>query len=623
MRETSFIEQNKEKWKEFEQILDRPYKDPDKLNELFVQITDDLSYSRTFYPNRSVRVYLNGLAQKIFFSIYKNRKSRSKRLISFWTDELPQLVYIARKEFRLSLLIFLLACGIGVLSGAMDPEFAEVILGEDYVQMTIENIESNDPMAVYKQKGEFGMTLGITGNNLFVAFLTFVMGVFFGIGTLAILLRNGIMLGSFQYFFVDQGLFQESFLTIWIHGTLEISAIIIAGAAGLTMGKGLLFPGTYTRLQAFQRSARRGIKIMVGIAPLIIMAGFFEGYLTRHTDTPDIIRGLFILTCLAFVLVYFVWYPWIKAKRGFDTEIRDTKVAPDRLQKINFSQIKSSGQIFADIFIFYKKYLSKLFLLALSSSALFCIFAFFFGKGLPTELLRFPSGLFGTLGVFDQFFVNDQIGMILLPVINLLIFSLLTLVTFRFLIAESNSNKDNSPFKITLPVVLKMFFSIAALMLLLLTNDWYTFFLVLVTGPIIILWAYVLMVEKSGFFIGLKRTLQIIQRNLGRMWGLFASLLLLGFLFFSITDTMLLSFYLDLVNLVVYLEQEAMNQLSVVLLTFITMLAFYLVYTLILIGMGLLYHSLIEINEAQDLKEKIKSIGQSHQIKGLAKEVNV
>ena len=250
---------------------------------------------------------------------------------------------------------------LGCSPGLWTPSLPEVILGEDYVQMTIENIESNDPMAVYKQKGEFGMTLGITGNNLFVAFLTFVMGVFFGLGTLAILLRNGIMLGSFQYFFVEQGLFQESFLTIWIHGTLEISAIIIAGAAGLTMGKGLLFPGTYTRLQAFQRSARRGIKIMVGIAPLIIMAGFFEGYLTRHTDTPDIVRGLFILTCLAFVLVYFVWYPWIKAKRGFDTEIRDTKVAPDRQQKINFKQIKPSGQIFADIFIFYKKHLSKLF----------------------------------------------------------------------------------------------------------------------------------------------------------------------------------------------------------------------------------------------------------------------
>ena len=59
MRETSFIKQNKEKWKEFESILEKKDKDPDKLNDLFIQITDDLSYSRTFYPNRSVRVYLN------------------------------------------------------------------------------------------------------------------------------------------------------------------------------------------------------------------------------------------------------------------------------------------------------------------------------------------------------------------------------------------------------------------------------------------------------------------------------------------------------------------------------------------------------------------------------------
>ena len=72
MRETHFIKQNKDKWKEFERILEFKEKDPDKLNDLFVQITDDLSYSRTYYPNRSVRVYLNNLAQQIFYSIYKN-----------------------------------------------------------------------------------------------------------------------------------------------------------------------------------------------------------------------------------------------------------------------------------------------------------------------------------------------------------------------------------------------------------------------------------------------------------------------------------------------------------------------------------------------------------------------
>ena len=71
MRETNFINQNKEKWKELERTLQLGKKDPDKLNDLFVKITDDLSYSRTFYPNRSVRVYLNSLAQQIFYSIYK------------------------------------------------------------------------------------------------------------------------------------------------------------------------------------------------------------------------------------------------------------------------------------------------------------------------------------------------------------------------------------------------------------------------------------------------------------------------------------------------------------------------------------------------------------------------
>ena len=74
MRERKFIEQNKQKWREFERTLESNRKDPDKLSNLFVQITDDLSYSRTFYPNRSVRVYLNNLAQKVFYSIYKNIK---------------------------------------------------------------------------------------------------------------------------------------------------------------------------------------------------------------------------------------------------------------------------------------------------------------------------------------------------------------------------------------------------------------------------------------------------------------------------------------------------------------------------------------------------------------------
>jgi hypothetical protein len=75
MRETQFIQQNKEKWSDFERVLTDPHKDPDKLHDVFIQITDDLSHARTFYPSRSVRAYLNGVAQLIFTDLYNRKKS--------------------------------------------------------------------------------------------------------------------------------------------------------------------------------------------------------------------------------------------------------------------------------------------------------------------------------------------------------------------------------------------------------------------------------------------------------------------------------------------------------------------------------------------------------------------
>ena len=76
MRESRFIAQNKQKWQEAETLLDSESKDPEKLGNLFVQVIDDLSYSRTYYPNRSVRVYLNKIARQFFSIIYSQRKEK-------------------------------------------------------------------------------------------------------------------------------------------------------------------------------------------------------------------------------------------------------------------------------------------------------------------------------------------------------------------------------------------------------------------------------------------------------------------------------------------------------------------------------------------------------------------
>src|SRR5689334_12069732 len=109
MKETRFIAQNKEKWLESENLLTDNHKDPEKLNNLFTQVVDDLSYSRTFYQNRSVRVYLNKIAREYFSIIYSHQKEKRNRFKLFWLDELPQIMIFARKPMLISLIVFLLS----------------------------------------------------------------------------------------------------------------------------------------------------------------------------------------------------------------------------------------------------------------------------------------------------------------------------------------------------------------------------------------------------------------------------------------------------------------------------------------------------------------------------------
>jgi uncharacterized membrane protein SpoIIM required for sporulation len=360
MKETRFIAQNKEKWQESETLLKESVKDPEKLSSLFTQVIDDLSYSRTYYPNRSVRVYLNKVAREYFSIIYSHQKGRKNMFRQFWLDELPHIVYVSRKQLIISLVIFLFSMCIGTFSSIKDPQFASIILGESYVEMTKANIEKGDPMAVYKEANEVNMFLGITFNNLMVAFRTYVFGVFLSVGTVAILLYNGIMVGCFQFFFIERGLLAESALTIWLHGTLEISSIILAGGAGLTLGSGFLFPGTYSRLQAFQITAMRSLKLMLGIAPIFVLAAIIESFLTRYTEVPDLLR-LFLIVLSAFVIIgYFVIYPWMKSKKGFDRPLTEVKLPAGTEDAISTGRIKNNVEIINDSFTSYKKFAGKL-----------------------------------------------------------------------------------------------------------------------------------------------------------------------------------------------------------------------------------------------------------------------
>lgn len=321
MREAAFVKQNKDKWATFESALSNKTKlSPDKLSDLYIEITDHLSYAKTFYAGSNTELYLNSLASAAHQKIYKTKREPKNRIIEFWKTEFPLSFYQYQRELLIAFLVFAFFSLVGAFSSANEGDFVRSILGDGYVNMTLENIEKGDPMAVYKEMGEFNMFLGITINNIRVALMAFAMGILLGIGTLYVMMRNGIMLGSFQYFFYDEGLLWESARTIWIHGTIEISVIIIAGCAGLVLANGMLFPGTYTRLESFRRGVKDGLKIMLSTVPFFIVAGFLEGFVTRHTEMPDLLAILIILASLALILFYYVIYPRQLYKRKMKTK---------------------------------------------------------------------------------------------------------------------------------------------------------------------------------------------------------------------------------------------------------------------------------------------------------------
>ncbi|WP_416443261.1 stage II sporulation protein M [Leeuwenhoekiella sp. A16] len=318
MREAAFVKQNKDKWLRFENVLlnNKSEIKPDELSALYVEVTDHLSYANTFYPGSKTAEYLNHLASQSHQKIYKAKRESKNRFITFFTREFPLLFYQYQPQLLIAFATFILFSVIGAYSAATDGAYVRSIMGDGYVNRTLENIANKDPMAIYKDANEIEMFMGITVNNIKVALFAFIFGILIGVGSLFIMMRNGVMLGSFQYFFYDKGMLWDSARTIWIHGTIEISVIIIAGCAGLVLGNGILFPGTFTRLESFKIKLKDGLKIVISTIPFFIIAGFLEGFVTRHTEMPDWLAVLIIGLSLSLILFYYVIYPRIVYKKN-------------------------------------------------------------------------------------------------------------------------------------------------------------------------------------------------------------------------------------------------------------------------------------------------------------------
>jgi uncharacterized membrane protein SpoIIM required for sporulation len=600
MKETRFIAQNKEKWLESETLLTSPVKDPEKLSNLFTQVVDDLSYSRTYYQNRSVRVYLNKIAREYFSIIYSNRKEKKNQFRLFWMDELPQIILFSKKQMLISLIVFLLAACIGVFSSMKDPQFASTILGESYVSMTKENIEKGDPMAVYKKGHQVDMFLGITFNNLVVAFRTYVFGVFLAIGTLAILLYNGIMVGCFQFFFIERGLAAESALTIWLHGTLEISSIILAGGAGLTLGSGLIFPGTYSRLQAFQLSAMRSLKLMLGITPIFVLAAIIESFLTRYTEVPDILRFFLIFLSAAFIIGYFVVYPWWKSKTGFEVPLVEVRLPPSLQEPTFFDRVKNNADIMKDALLFYKRHANKLLSWLLVASLAMTIARFVFEVEFYIPFYEEDWWLKLLSDMYYGLRTPDLTSL----VINIAGTSLILYRVMMIVDAESKNAKT----KFSVMAFGKTIVITAAIFGMVYTGYWGIFFLVF-CYIVFMLYGFTQLTEEKNLFSAFGETWRLAAANFGQVMGLQMILLLITFSFLLVLSAPLIYMYTSILQWN-FADTDVWSKGIIHFIElFIKTFAFNLIIPILTACAAYQYFSLKETADAEHLKKSIALVG--------------
>lgn len=320
MREVDFIRENKEKWQEYDEVSKSKNAPVETYTNAYHDLLADLAYANTKYPDSRIRIYLSNVAKKLHEKIYTPDKfswSTIKRLFSY---EVPYLVVKHRKEYILTSVTFILFVILGVILQLQDIDACREILGSHYVDETIKSIEAGEPCAVYGRDGEFQTFFHVTLNNLLVCLRMYSSGLLPFVGPLRFISVNGIMLGEFQTFFFQYGAGFESMTSIWIHGSLEIPTILIEATAAIILSHSIVFPGSYSRWESIKRGGVESMKVLLSALPVIVIAGFMEGYIARRSYDPLIVRLLIIFTLFSAWLYYYVYLPMQIYKRNKETE---------------------------------------------------------------------------------------------------------------------------------------------------------------------------------------------------------------------------------------------------------------------------------------------------------------
>ncbi|MEX1030103.1 MAG: stage II sporulation protein M [Paenibacillaceae bacterium] len=305
-----FIRDNKTVWTELEWLLGQMNKKKSKLTaiqldrftELYKTVSAHLASMQTHDPANETTVMLNHLIARAHNMMYRESNKSSQQLRTFFLHYFPALIGARALFIIFALLLF----GIGGLSGFLavraDPLNLTLIVPANIA-------EGIDPTATELPREDIHspiMSTTIMTNNIKVAVLAFISGITLGIGTVYLLIMNGLMTGALAAVFMQAGKSYVFWAYILPHGVIELSAIFIAGGAGLYMGYRIFVPGIYTRRHRLLETAKESAQLMLGTIPLFIIAGIIEGYITPSTLSLDL-KYVVAAATLLLLMVYYVY----------------------------------------------------------------------------------------------------------------------------------------------------------------------------------------------------------------------------------------------------------------------------------------------------------------------------
>jgi len=280
------------------------HKDLQELGLLYRQTASDLAIAREDITSSQLAAYLNSLLGRTHNLIYMGNKPKVAGIVRFYSETYPRIFRELWPQTLLAFGIFAVTGLAAFILTMRDPTFAHRLLGTHMME-TIEKREmwTHSIVTIKPLAASSIMT-----NNLSVAFATFASGITAGVGTVWMMVLNGLLIGVIGAATLQAGMAGQLWTFVVPHGVLELPAIFIAGGAGFEIARGMLFPGLLPRRESLARAGGRAAQLLLGTIPMLIVAGVIEGFLSP-SETAAPLKFLFGAVMFAALVTYLMRAP--------------------------------------------------------------------------------------------------------------------------------------------------------------------------------------------------------------------------------------------------------------------------------------------------------------------------